>query len=109
MSKKSLSQLCRDYVWEVLVAWDMDNFDYTSNRRRMEIHHEMAKLLNVPDPHVGYLKWALNYLESSAGLPSTLPEYEDWESVARRCGLTLHKRLLRFKEETHEGQEERKA
>lgn len=87
-----LDKLCRDYIWYVLILWDMEGWDYTSNQKRAEIHAEIACILGC-ETQDRYLFWALNNAEESAGLPSKLPDCEDWEVVARRCGSRLRENL----------------
>jgi len=93
MSK--LTELCSHYIWHVLVGWDLEGYDYTGNLKRAEIHGKIGDVLGIEEIHGGYLKWALNNLESSASLPSEIPDYNDWEPTSRRCGSTLARNLIR--------------
>ncbi len=99
---KSLLSLCREYIWWVLVGWDLEGYDYTGNMKRGEIHGKISNILHVETPHQGYLQWALNNLERSANLPNELPSMEDWESISRRCGKQLRVELLRIYGDTND-------
>ena len=91
-----LKQLCQRYIWYILVMWDLDNFDYTGNMRRAELHEEIALILGCSEVPGGYLKWALSNLEASAGLPEELPEREKWEGISKKCAATLAGNLRRI-------------
>lgn len=95
IDREKLKVLCCRYVWYVLVMKDLDNFDYTSNMKRAELHQQIADMLGC-DTHTGYLKWALNDLEDSAGLPEELPACEEWEALSKKCASQLCKNLVRI-------------
>ncbi|MCK5612481.1 hypothetical protein KAR91_61985 [Candidatus Pacearchaeota archaeon] len=90
---KSLYSLCRDYVWDVLIAMNIPGYAYKSSARLAAIHGQISLILGC-DPLEGYLEWALGSLHKSSGLPQRQPNREDWETVAHKCGKRLKDNLL---------------
>ena len=92
-----LKDLCQQYIWWVIVGKDLSSIlgdtEYTSNNKRIELHNEIADLLEC-EPSAAYLQDTLNYLEKSVSFPEKLPSEEEWEGISKRCGNALAKVLI---------------
>ena len=96
MLQTELEKLCYDYIWCVLTSNDTQGFSITLNAERSRIHKEIAKLLNIKNPHVGYLRGALHTLEGSAKLPDNTSNKKRWSSIAQQCSKKLAYNLSRI-------------